>query len=761
MRFFSYPLLLLVACLCLVASAGADDFPSIQNDGVPISVIPDSGYLVADLGDIVEISFLIEDAPDGISGYEFIIEIEDPTIGEITGVTFPGWADLPENSTLPGQSVRCKAVDLTGAAGTGEILLITIAVRAKASGYTPVIIVVDSIDPLGPGRYDPTVSPAALNVGDVPVPPQRPDARFSADPLAGMSPLTVRFIDQSDGDPDEFLWDFGDATGSMDQHPTKIYTSPGLYTVSLTVENAWGSSTLRKERYINVLEIPHPPVADFTAEPTSGAAPLLVTFTDYSTGDPHSWLWEFGDGTTSEEQHPEKTYTEGGTYTVILTAGNEIGSNRSTREGYITVIPPADPEYYIFQKTWGLFLSSPRGIALSSSGVVSVADMQNNRIRIFSSEGTFIQDVTGAQGESIRGPVGVSFDEAGRLYISDTANHRVWIYDLDMQSLRTLGAQGSGPGELSFPGGIAVNRSGAVVIADTGNHRIAIFDSEGDFIRNFGSQGSGEGEFRSPQGVGFDRDETLYVADSGNNRVVAYDRFGTQIRTYGPSLEGDGSLKAPRDVAISPYGELFIADSGNERITVFHQNGTYIGSFGTAHLSSPFGIAIDTSGYLYVTDATNNDVFVFAPSNPPPSPVADFDASPLSGVAPLSVTFTDHSTGYPDTWEWCFGDGTTSLEQNPITIFETPGRYPISLTVTNPVGDDTLRRDEYITVTPRGDLNGNGRVDIGDVARVAYIAIGLVDQDPRAKFTDPVSAPVSHADAAKIAYYYVGGIEIL
>ncbi|WP_211530769.1 PKD domain-containing protein [Methanocalculus chunghsingensis] len=760
MKISSHLLFLLLACLCLTASAGADEAPSIQNNGVPISIIPDPEYLVAEVGDLVEYSFLVEDAPDGISGYEFIIQIDDPEIGEITSVLFPGWADLPENSTLPGQLVRCKAVDLTGAAGTGEVLLITISVRAIARGYTPLQIQVDSIDPLGPGKYDPIVSSAVLNVGDVPVPPQKPAARFSADPVAGVAPLSVRFMDQSDGNPDEFLWDFGDATGSMEQHPTKIYTIPGLYTVSLTVSNTGGSSILTKEDFIHVQETPLPPTAHFLGDPTSGAAPLLVAFTDHSTGDPDFWLWDFGDGTASEEQHPTKIYEDVGTYTVSLTTGKDIGSNRSTREGYITVTSPADPEYYLFRRSWGSFLSSPRGIAISSSGIVSVADMLNNRIMIFSSEGTFVQEITGAPGENLGGPVGVSYDEAGRLYVADTGNHQIRIFDSDMQFLRSFGERGSLQGELSFPGGIAINRSGVLAIADTGNHRIDLFNSEGGFIRHFGSQGSGDGEFRSPQGVRFDRDDTLYVSDSGNNRVVAYDRSGVQIRTYGPSLEGDGGLTAPRDVAISPYGELFIADAGNGRIIAFHQNGTYIGSFGTGRLSSPSGIAVDSRGDLYVTDATHNAVFVFSPSTPPSPPVADFAADLLVGPAPLTVTFTDRSTGYPDNWEWSFGDKTIVRDQHPITIFEIPGRYRVSLTVSNHAGNDTLTRNEYIIVNPRGDLNGNGRVDIGDVARVAYIAVGLIDQDPRAKLTDPLSDPVNHSDAAKIAYHYVGAIQL-
>ncbi|MDD4253969.1 MAG: PKD domain-containing protein [Methanofollis sp.] len=82
---------------------------------------------------------------------------------------------------------------------------------------------------------------------------------------------------------------------------------------------------------------PTPLAADFTAEPTTGIAPLAVHFTDHSTGGPTSWAWDFGDGETSTEQHPAHTYTAPGTYTVSLTVTNSGGSDTRTKTDYITV----------------------------------------------------------------------------------------------------------------------------------------------------------------------------------------------------------------------------------------------------------------------------------------------------------------------------------------------------------------------------------------------------------------------------------------
>ena len=88
-------------------------------------------------------------------------------------------------------------------------------------------------------------------------------------------------------------------------------------------------------------EKPNPPVADFSASPTSGNAPLNVAFTDKSTGSPTKWKWTFGDGTSSTVQNPTHKYSKAGTYTVVLTASNAGGSNTVTKSNYIKVTEPA------------------------------------------------------------------------------------------------------------------------------------------------------------------------------------------------------------------------------------------------------------------------------------------------------------------------------------------------------------------------------------------------------------------------------------
>ena len=139
-------------------------------------------------------------------------------------------------------------------------------------------------------------------------------ANFSASPTSGKAPLIVNFTDTSTGSPTSWQWTFGDGTSSKEQNPVHKYTKSGNYTVVLRVWSGTARSTVTKSNYISVAN----PVADFSASPAYGKAPLIVNFTDKSEGLPNCWYWNFGDGTSSKEQNPVHKYAKYGNYTVTL-----------------------------------------------------------------------------------------------------------------------------------------------------------------------------------------------------------------------------------------------------------------------------------------------------------------------------------------------------------------------------------------------------------------------------------------------------------
>ena len=162
-------------------------------------------------------------------------------------------------------------------------------------------------------------------------PRRRPTADFSATPTSGPEPLTVRFTDTStsrDGIT-AWEWDF-ESDGIVDStepNPIHVYDQDGKYTVTLRVYESDGDSdTETKAHYVTVTDTE--PRADFNATPTSGLAPLQVSFTDTSTSYDEivSWAWEFGDGKTSTQKNPIHKFSDSGTFNVRLTVTDADGS---------------------------------------------------------------------------------------------------------------------------------------------------------------------------------------------------------------------------------------------------------------------------------------------------------------------------------------------------------------------------------------------------------------------------------------------------
>lgn len=160
---------------------------------------------------------------------------------------------------------------------------------------------------------------------------------FSGSPTDGVRPLLVTFANQSSGAFTSLLWSFGGgATGTL-ENPIHTYSTAGRFTVTLTVSGPGGVDSLSRSDYVTVYE---PVVAEFSGVPTVGVVPLLVQFTNMSSGDYSNSLWHFGDRATSTLKHPMHLYTATGHYTVTLTANGSGGRDIAPKADYITVREP-------------------------------------------------------------------------------------------------------------------------------------------------------------------------------------------------------------------------------------------------------------------------------------------------------------------------------------------------------------------------------------------------------------------------------------
>jgi PKD repeat protein len=190
-----------------------------------------------------------------------------------------------------------------------------------------------------------------LTVSGVILPGEQLSAAFSAKPLTGAPPLVVQFTDASTGTIESWSWAYRKGSGSWklfssQRNPSYTFKDPGTYDIRLIVTGPGGKDDEIKINYITVTQAERPPIAGFSGKPTSGNAPLKVSFTDKSTGIITAYAWDFdNDGVIdSTEKNPSYTFTMPGTYTVNLKVTGPGGSDDEIKTKYITakssMLPP-------------------------------------------------------------------------------------------------------------------------------------------------------------------------------------------------------------------------------------------------------------------------------------------------------------------------------------------------------------------------------------------------------------------------------------
>ena len=341
-----------------------------------------------------------------------------------------------------------------------------------------------SLTVTGPGGSDTQTQTNLITVTDPP--PGPPVAAFNATPTSGETPLNVSFTDASTGSITSWSWTFGDGGTSTAQNPSHTYTTAGTYTVSLTVTGPGGSDTETQTNLITVTDPVPPPVAGFTAAPTSGDAPHNVAFTDTSTGSITSWSWTFGDGGTSTAQNPSHTYTAAGTYTVSLTVTGPGGSDTDTQTNLITVTDPPGGDlglYYLSftsnttvpgvgtvrdedvvtydpdTGTWALYFDgSDVGIGGTDINALHVLD-DGDLVMSFNSSSVSVPGLTG-------GPSGTTVEDSDLVIFSfttsgpSTSGSFTFAFDGSDVGLTTSGEDIDGVYE--FPGGgLAISTLGS------------------------------------------------------------------------------------------------------------------------------------------------------------------------------------------------------------------------------------------------------------------------------------------------------------
>lgn len=571
-------------------------------------------------------------------------------------------------------------------------------------------------------------------------------ADFNSNVTDGCVGQAVQFTDISTSNPSNWIWDFGDGSFDSVANPLHVYTSAGIYSVSLIASNSGScGDTVVKTNYITI----HPsPVSDFTADVTqSCSTPLFVNFTDLST-NAISWEWHFGDGNTSSLQNPTHTYLTSDSFNVTLIVGNiDNCYDTLTRADYIKISPPQ-----VAFDAEGRHGCTPRNVDFGDS-TISINPIVNwlwdfgdgntstlqHPSHTYSTPGTYDVSLTVVDNQGCMATlVDSNFVGTGVRPDADfTANPLVACIFLPVNFMNHTTNSTSWYWEFG-DGGTSDQFEPQHTYSDTGYFSVRLI------ARDNGCADT------------LDIIDYIYVSPPDAIFTVAYDCADPFTVTFiDGSLApdtwfwdfGDGtydSVPSPVHTYATP-GSYQVTltctniasgcmDVETQTITVTNPTADFSGAptFGCKpHIVNFTNNSVDAIAWTYQTDGqtanTQNPGFTYNNSGvydvtlivadihgcrdtmtktayvTVTGPTADFSSNPTTGCAPLLVQFTDASTPFlqPITdWNWSFGDGDTSTLQNPTHTYVTTGYFNVSLTVTDGDGcQHSITRTNYIQPT--------------------------------------------------------------
>ena len=262
-------------------------------------------------------------------------------------------------------------------------------------------------------------------------------------------------------------------------------------------------------------------------------------------------------------------------------------------------------------------LSLPSDVAVDKEQVY-IVDSGNHRLVVFDHQGQF-RFAVGTEGDKpgqFSGPVGIDVTAQGDVYIADSGNYRIQIFGRDGQYKKSF--QVKSDGKLVRPTDVLAGPDGKeIYITGNTNHKVMVFSPDGQLQREWGGSGLNPGEFRYPGTVALLQDNRLAVIDVLNTRVQVFDRSGEFSIEVGEWGVLPGQLFRPKGVAVDSKGKLYISDSYMNLIQVFEDTGVFLHLLKTAHkekpvaLESPTGIAISKDDRLFIAETLKNKVTVY------------------------------------------------------------------------------------------------------------------------------------------------------
>jgi sugar lactone lactonase YvrE len=329
------------------------------------------------------------------------------------------------------------------------------------------------------------------------------------------------------------------------------------------------------------------------------AAVALAGACAFATGPPRKPAWNNPELRLVWPRPPEPPRIE---YLGVLRSPTDLGRKIGLTERLIAALFGEDDTAMV----------KPIAVAKNGKGMLVVADPGVPTVHLFDLERREYERLDGELASLLRSPVGVAVSDTDRVYVADSVQGKVFVFNRRRKLIAELGQ-----GVLVRPTGLALSPGQErLYVVDTVACRVVVFDHAGREVARFGRRGGGLGEFNAPTHVSVGPDGTIGVSDSLNFRVQTFRPDGTPLSTFGEPGDGAGDFARPKGVATDTFGRFYVVDAAFENVQIFDPDGTLLLAFGSpgtgpGEFFLPSGLFLDPTNTVWVADSFNQRVQVF------------------------------------------------------------------------------------------------------------------------------------------------------
>ena len=294
-------------------------------------------------------------------------------------------------------------------------------------------------------------------------------------------------------------------------------------------------------------------------------------------------------------------------------------------------------------------LPEAKGLARDAAGRLYVVQSAANRITILNPDGSVATTLgkAGSGDGDFQEPWSVAIAPDGSVFVADTWNHRIQKFDATGRFVAkwgnfidTKGQRDAEPYAFWGPRDVAIGPDGNVYVSDTGNKRITVFNQNGQYIRALGGEGSAPGQFKEPVGITFDPAGNLWVADTWNQRIQKLNpTTGQQLAQYPVPAWSSTAITDKPYLRSDPTGRIYATVPSERRVLMVAPDGTMANTVPALQgyqFQKPIGLLAGADGALWVGDSQAG-VVVESPGTPPSPPAAvNSDQSASGGGAPAA-----------------------------------------------------------------------------------------------------------------------------